>query len=97
MVQTDTIIKMVLVRHAQGVYFKFNIANSRDLKKMTIGVVALDKPEMENLYLALKAYFENADMPKSVEIRDLTKPPPRPDKVLPELSAEQMQKENNGS
>lgn len=102
MVQTDTITKMVLVKHAQGIYFKFNIANSRDLKKMTVGVVALDRVEMENLYGALKGYFEEGDMPKNVEVRDLTKMSRRQvdnnryeKTALPDPSPEQMQKEND--
>ena len=102
--ELDVITRYVLVKHATDDYWKFHISPSSDLKKMTIGLVTLNKEEAKKLYGVLHDYFSGAPNSSLVEVKDITKlvrkqidpadrlplPPPKDDLT----EAERMQQDN---
>ena len=102
--ELDVITRYVLVKHTTDDYWKFHISPRADLKKMTIGLVTLNKEEAKKLYGVLHDYFSGAPNSPLVEVKDITKltrkqtdpsdrlplPPPKDDLT----EAERMQQDN---
>ena len=103
--ELDVITRYVLVKHSTDDYWKLHISPRADLKKMTIGLVTLNKEEAKKLYGVLHDYFSGAPNGPLVEVKDITglsrkqtdsadrlplPPPPKDDLT----EAERMQHDN---
>jgi hypothetical protein len=71
-VELDVITKFVLIKHSTGDYWKFAISPNADLKKMTVGLVTLNKDEATRLYGVLRDYFTGSPAGPLVEVKDIS-------------------------